>query len=966
MKLFSIRYSFLLHLVFMPFVNTFSQQLGLPFTKYISSSEYNAGMQNFSIAQDGRGFIYIANNFGLLEFDGKRWQLHTVRDGSKVRDVEIDQSGKIFIAAQGDFGYFQPNQNGFLTYKSLADSLSEEKRNFDEVWNVFVTNDIIYYCTFNTIFIFEGDVLKESIPINTSTEFYFVNNKLYYQEEDGSIGSLNNGDIQKAVFPKQLNESFVSSILPYKDSQILLVTSNAGSFLGELDKCSLSDRWFSELQDVTVSKVARLRNSDLVFGTQDNGLYIYSEDGRLKMHLNKGLGLQDRTVLSILEDRQGNLWLGHNNGITIVELSLPFTYINEELSLPGSGYDAYEYDGDIYLATNTGLFQGTISSASINLMEVENSDGQVYNINRVAEKVLLGHHNGSYEINGNRAEVISDKTGSWIFLQMDEHLICGTYAGLQLFENKGGSWKYSKDVYGFNESSRVMELDDNGDIWMSHGYKGVYRLKLNNSKDSVINVDYYGTEDGLPSQVLNNVYKIAGEILFTTINGIYFFNSDSNQFYKEEPYSSLVELNSPLNVLADDANQNIYFLGQEYLGVMEKDAGGGYEVNVDLFNKVRPLLNDDLANISVLNSNNILLGAKEGFVVYNPSVSSVADNEFNAFIRSVQITSNTDSTIFGGNFIDDGKVIDNQPEHFETILDYKHNSVRFEYSANFMNDADKTTYQYMLEGYERNWSQWQTLAEKEYTNLTEGIYTFHVKAKNINNTESHEATFRFEVLPPWYRSNIAYAGYSGLFAAIFISGFVLIDRKYRKSTRHLEITKQKEIDEIDSKLKTVTQETAEKIEQLTSEKLKSEIEVKNVELASSTMNLINKNEFIARIKGSLSMVQSKSTSAEVKKELTRIVKEIDKNISHDDDWHQFEFHFNKVHGDFTTRLTSKHAHLSAQDIRLCSYLRLNLSTKEIANLLNISVRGVEISRYRLRKKLNLERSDNLSEFILNF
>jgi DNA-binding CsgD family transcriptional regulator len=196
--------------------------------------------------------------------------------------------------------------------------------------------------------------------------------------------------------------------------------------------------------------------------------------------------------------------------------------------------------------------------------------------------------------------------------------------------------------------------------------------------------------------------------------------------------------------------------------------------------------------------------------------------------------------------------------------------------------------------------------------------------------------------------------------------FVFIDRKYNKSKKSFEIEKQLELDKIDNKLKSVTEEKTIEIERLQSEKLHAEVEYKNAELASSTMNLINKNKFIGQIKGNLTSITKKSKSPEVIKELERISVEIDKNLSHDDDWKQFAFHFNSVHGDFTTRLTSEFEHLSGQELRLCSYLRLNLSTKEIAQLLNISVRGVEIGRYRLRKKLKLERNVNLSEFILNY
>ena len=132
------------------------------------------------------------------------------------------------------------------------------------------------------------------------------------------------------------------------------------------------------------------------------------------------------------------------------------------------------------------------------------------------------------------------------------------------------------------------------------------------------------------------------------------------------------------------------------------------------------------------------------------------------------------------------------------------------------------------------------------------------------------------------------------------------------------------------------------------------------------MLILNKNEFISSVKDNLKSISNKSGEDAVSKELSRIVHDIEGNLSSDTDWEHFQVHFDKVHGDFSRKFRTANPNLSPQEMKLSAYLRMNLSTKEIANLLNISIRGVEISRYRLRKKLKLDRSLNLQEFILNF
>jgi len=926
-------------------------------------------MMNSSIVQDHRGFMYFANNFGLMEFDGSKWNTYPVRYGSKVRDVAISKEGKIYVAAQGDFGFFTADETGHLTYNSLADSLTDESISLDEVWQVFVGKKEIYFCAENNIFVYSNDSLVESIPIAPTTNFYYLNNRLYLQFNGGGLYYLNNGQVEKQISIDKLNNIEVISVLRDKGNKYVLISANSGIYdqAGNKDKTLMNSS--EALAETTINCAIRLKNGNVAIGTQNDGLFIFDDFGKRIIHLTKGSGLNYRVVLSILEDKQGNLWLGHDNGLTIVELSMPFSYINEDLQLPGSGYDAFSSGDELFLATNNGLFKGVLSDPSIKFQNISNSSGQAYSVSEFNGKILLGHHNGSFEISGTTAKEITSGVGSWTFLKSSpnsDKLIGGTYEGLQLFEFKNSSWVFAGEIKGFNESSRVMEYDNNGSIWMTHGYKGVYRLRLNSAQDSVTSVEYFGTEEGLPSNALINVYKIENELIFTTPNGPYIFDYKSNTFKLDSVLSQYEVINDPLNFLADDAKGNIYFLTQSNMGVLTKKLDGSYEPKINIFNKVHSMLNNDLVNISVLNSNNILFGAKEGFIVYNPSIENAFENNFGTYIRNVSITSDADSTIFGGNFKRGDNIIANQPDDQAPVLGYNNNSLKFTYSADFMDNFDKTEYQFFLEGFESNWSPWSSQIEKEYTNLFEGYYIFRVKAKNINNIESSETSYAFEILPPWYRSKLAYVAYLIIIATFITIAIVIIDRKYKESKRSFEKKKQLEVDEIDSKLKSVTQETTQKIEKLKSEKLQSEVELKNVELASSTMNLINKNEFISSIKSNLTSISKKSKSQEVIKELGKITHEIDKNISHDDDWKQFAFHFNKVHGNFTTRLTSEYHNLSAQDLRLCSYLRLNLSTKEIAQLLNISVRGVEISRYRLRKKLALNRSDNLSEFILNY
>jgi DNA-binding CsgD family transcriptional regulator len=275
-------------------------------------------------------------------------------------------------------------------------------------------------------------------------------------------------------------------------------------------------------------------------------------------------------------------------------------------------------------------------------------------------------------------------------------------------------------------------------------------------------------------------------------------------------------------------------------------------------------------------------------------------------------------------------------------------------------------YQYYLENYEKVWSEWGAKTQKEYTNLKEGRYRFHVRAKNVNGEISPESIYEFYVNPPWYRSIWAYSVYGLSVIALLFTGFNLLDQKYQREQKMMALKQKKELNKKENELNKLTQQSQEEITRLQNEKLESELRHMNNELGTSTMHLLNKNEFISSIKTNLQHIIKKATHDEVKRELVQITKDIENNISADTDWEQFQYHFDRVHGDFSTRFKAAFPTLSPQEIKLSAYLRMNLSSKEIAQLLNISIRGVEISRYRLRKKLQLDRNKNLQEFILNF
>ena len=268
---------------------------------------------------------------------------------------------------------------------------------------------------------------------------------------------------------------------------------------------------------------------------------------------------------------------------------------------------------------------------------------------------------------------------------------------------------------------------------------------------------------------------------------------------------------------------------------------------------------------------------------------------------------------------------------------------------------------------ESEWSPYSRRSIKEYTNLTEGTYTFHLRVISNYSENPVETTFHFTILPPWYRSWWAYLLYTLLLAAL---GFEAYRRQKRKRQK-LIAQKDEQIHEREEQIHEQEEqilEQEEKIAILREEKLEIELRSKQDELVRSRMNIVRKNEMLQEIKKtavSLNKSLSEENLPASKRRIIRLIGQIDTNISHDDDLDAFHDSFDAVHHKFLQTLSKRYPDLSHKEMMLCAYIRMGLQSKEIAPLQNISTRGIEISRYRIRQKLGLDKSASLTEFLMH-
>ncbi len=922
---------------------------GMPFITHFTSADYNGGIQNWDIKQDNRGFIYVANNFGLLEYDGNDWRLYTFNNNTRLRSIYIADDNRIYVGGQSQIGYLSANEQGKLIYHSLNPLIPKNKQSFDDVWTIYESKEAIVFGTNRFLFLYKDNKIS---TIGTPEQFSHPtpqNFPIDFQEvEETPVFEAN------SIHQIELFDGYsIRGILPYNDKK-LVATFRNGLFTIDNNKAI---PWNTAVNDVFketfINKIIPLSNKSFAIGTQNDGVFIISQKGEIINHFTIDKGLNNRTINCLYEDHFQNLWVGMNDGLSYIELGSPFTHINEYLGLQGIGYKAACYDNKIYLGTSNGLFY---QAGNDHFKLVENTEGHVNYIEKLDDMLLLSHHEGPFIVKEKVAQRLNDSYGSWKFIQdkqNPDYFIEGHYDGLRLYQKKKGTLQFVMDYQQPYESSRVLAQENNGTIWMTHGYKGAYKIVKEGNE--LISVDHYNRLDGFPSDILINVFPYKEDLIFGSANGIYEYVPSLDSFVVFNELNEVLETENYIGQFEQDQLGNIYFIADNKVGMLMKNIDGSYIKEKNLFNKVNYLLNDDLLNITCLDIENVIIGAKTGFIHFNPTVSKTLPEKFYTYLRSVSSSGMKDTSLYSGSTMGIQEIT-------PTLL-FENNNVTFTYASPFY-DGLGNEFSYRLKGFDTDWSNWSFTNSKEYTNLYEGNYTFEVRSRNIYGRVSEVASFKFDILPPWYRSITAYAIYIIATLGLFGVALIILDRKHKKDKVLMEEKQQVQLKEKDFKLDEISKKSEQEITQLKNDKLKSEIKHKNKELASATMYIINKNEFINEIKHGLNSIIKRKNG--VSTELSKIVKDINKNMNEPDDWKQFEVHFDEVHQGFTTKLKDDFPNLTPQEIKLSAYLRMNMTTKEMASLMHISPRGVEIGRYRLRKKLGLERSTNLVDFMMNY
>ena len=735
----------------------------------------------------------------------------------------------------------------------------------------------------------------------------------------------------------------------------------------QLTPFPLSGTAFNNLQHFT--SAIRVDNDNYLIGTYTNGFYHINGAGNIIQNFSKNEGLQNSNVKSLFKDQNNNIWLGLDNGIDFIPFVNAVKHINPPVFKDAGGYASAIYQNSLYFALSNGIYQlplqpiNDLSYTNNNISSI--SEGQAWQLSLYKDYLLAGKEDGFFQIKNKVPINLDNATGYWIFQPIPGSkpamIAAGNYLGVSIFSEGSGVFLGKKNIPGLNTSARFLAIDSALQvIWVSHPYRGVYKINLQDN-----GIKLYTQAAGLPSTLNNHVFTVKKKIVIGTEKGIYQYNAATDSF---EPNTGYTAIFGDLSVryLKEDAQGNIWFVHEKSIGVVDFS---GPKPAIIYLPELKGRILSGFENIYPYDKNNILIGAEQGFYHINYEMYKRNIRPLRVFIRSVKAKSDQEKLVFGGYGAHSNESTVQAKSNIPS-LNYRLNSFHFEYAAPFFEQQANLEYSCFLEGFDKTWSDWTKKTEKDYTNLPAGFYTFKIKARNNLNTESPVALFSFSIQPAWYNNIWAWLLYAIVFLLLLYFLYKQQEKNInRKQARKLaEERKKYEEEQINiANLHQLELEKSEKkLVQLKNDKLESEIEFKNAELAAAAMHLVQKKEFLLKIKEGLGKVnQLNKTGRESiePSELKKILRSISEEESLEDEWEQFSIHFNKVHSDFLVVLKDTYPDLKPHELKLCAYLRMNLSSKEIAHLMSISVRGVEISRYRLRKKLHIQTDVNLFQFL---
>jgi len=739
-----------------------SIEAGLPFIRNFDPRSYGAAAQNWSLAQDRQGVIYVGNVDGaVLAFDGARWQRIPVPNRAAVRSLALGADGRIYVGTVGDLGYLEPDATGQLRFVSLLDKIPSSERDFADVWSIHPTADGVFFATSTQLFRYRDGAMEVWKPKTSFHLSFLVDGKLYIREVGLGLLQLDGERLEPSPGGSRFADEKIYALLPWRGpgaqpGDLLAGTRTQGWFIRHGDSWR---PWTTEA-DAAIRKgqlynASWLADGRLAAGTLRGGLFLLDAQGHLLRTLTRGSGLSTNMMLAQFQDREGGLWIAAGNGISRIDLGSPLTYYGERGGLPDGVLALQRHAGTLYAGTTDGLYR-LVDGADAHFERLPRVTGQIWGLAEVDNELLVASSDGVFALAGGTSRQLLDthqsaRSTTALSLRRSTRdparVFVGYPDGIGTLRHEGGRWIDEGRIAGVRQEVRTIRQDADGHPWLSLWVGGAIRLSLppdwQGPRDGrAVGVERFGAAAGLPPEQ-NDLVMIDGRLRFTTAHGIYRFDETSHRFSLDPAFAGLFPGGpQAVDVLRQDRRGDLWMYavadadGSKQTGRAVHAGQGWRWADTPL----QPLAGIDMSVFLDDVDGTLWLGGDKGLYRYRPTGAAPADPPPRTLLRMAAEQ--------GGRVLFADHLAATRPPE----IPYAQNSIRFEFALPSYEHSYANRYQVWLQGLDRDWSPWSDDAYRDYTNLPEGRYRFHVRARNVYGRQSQEATFDFRILPPWYRT----------------------------------------------------------------------------------------------------------------------------------------------------------------------------------------------------------------------
>ncbi|WP_372640980.1 triple tyrosine motif-containing protein [Ancylomarina sp.] len=945
---------------FVSISNLFASEEGSLIVRNFYPNVYDGGSKIYSVVTSSNGLMYAGDKNGIIEFDGENWV--KIVTGFPMHSLALDVNNVVFAAGREGIGFLERDSINRLKFHSLNHLVTGYiNSNMFVNAEVFRIGDEILFVVDNKLVIYSQTKIRIIEGTNRIGLAQRIDDQLYIYAPKSGLFRYLRGEVTRVLSLDKVKGLGLCGLIKSPEG-LVIFGKNGRSFLLDDDKLVDFDVGFgSFVKEHFLQGIQQLSPDSYVLKTFYDGLLLVNGELEVVKQINQSGNLINNTVFGVDLDSYGNLWVGTSAGISVLRQELPFTVYNTQSGI-GTGYTAARFNKDIYLGTSHGLWRKRTDQRNEHDFELL-FPGHVFGLTVIDDILYLGHPSGIYSIEKNRIEPVVHQPGGMVIkkvpFQENRYLTNTTNGLLVLQKEKGESGKrliQSGFLEGKNREIHNFEFDSLGNVWVEYD-NGIYRFNWEKPEKK----RYYqrvGKENRL-----KKVRSIESKLYFIADSGVYCFNDDNQEFYEPNLLRALNSNKQNTTNIIGESSDKIWVLSGEQLRLYQIKDGVLYQSKNQPFRFIDGSYPIGFENVHQMSDSTSLIGCEDGFYYYEDKAYSTGTYS-SVIIRNVNLSSHSK-----GKYNVWGDISDGNDSYWLKItepIDHTDNSIEFTFSAGSPN-YNKVYYQTYLYGYNAKWSEWSRNNSREFTNLPSGDYRFVVRAINDAEEYSKIAVCEFEILPPWYFTKWMMFVYVLVFLLIIFMSVFLVRYTISKAKSRLEKQQKEEAIKLDQQ-RTQEKLTSDKeLIRLRNEKLRSDNLHKAKELANLTFSLIQKNQVLTDFKDELEQVKHYSeTNKLVTEDLRRLIRKVNKGIDKEENWEVFEDYFDTVHENFFIKLKKKFPELTSKDLRLCAYLRMNMATKEIAPLMNITVRGVEIGRYRLRRKLELDRNVNFTSFLNRF